>query len=267
MTLGSILGMISRLCVKSPFVLLGSSLALSLVGMPVLGNGGPVDSFSSSPTGDVRPIEMSKVRLVSERLTIDLGEDGEQYTANAMYELMNSAAPVEVTFGVPLVVGPRYMSDCSGATDVWEGQCDAVRAASSVRLSVEEREYHCRLAGRPQKTEREEVRQVWCVASVSVPRGNAIKVRLRYRGSLEFFDTQTTFSALREYGPRLMVYDVSAAGYWEGLVRDIEVRINPGVFADLVNPLNPDGWTRDGPSWILRGHDVDLKKMGGSHCR
>lgn len=252
---------VSRSCANFQVVCLGVCPILLLLATPVFGNGGPVDGLTSSATGDVRPTKISQVHLVSERLTIDLGGDGKHYTVAAVYTLTNSIAPIDVTLGVPLVVGPKDMSECAGATDAWEGQCDAVRAAATVRLSLGDVQYRCRLAGEPKKLARKDVRQVWCIASLSIPQGHSIDLGLRYEGSFEFVDTKTTFSALREYGQRHMVYDFSPAGYWNGPVRDIEVRVNPGIFTELVRPLTPDGWRREGQSWILRGRNVDLRRI------
>lgn len=229
-----------------------------LLGLPATGraNGGPVSMTLPTARGDVAPIEESRVRLVSERLRINLDEDGDRYAVEAQYTLSNaSGAPVAVTYGVPLTWDELYPEEAKRAESY----------PADVVVELEGRRSRCRFGEvrRQKELGYGYVRSAaWCVADLVVPPGDGHLLSLRYPGVLLHGDDGVSTSPFTFFSSRALEYDLAPAGGWAGPTESLSVVLEAGPWADHIEALEPKGWRRLGSRFELRRPGPDLSALG-----
>jgi hypothetical protein len=225
------------------------------VGTAVLANGGPVDWTRSGLRGGIVAKQANSARLRSEDLTITVDPDGKHYDVSAKYLLSNAEADAVVRFGVPLL----WMED---------DPRQARRAADAVLIKVGDNETRCTLL---KETVTLDVNRYddmdgtptggWCVARLTIPRGDAVPLVLTYRGDLLFTDAEYSKSAFVSYGPRVLKYAFFPAGYWTGPAERVSVTVDLGRYAGAEQVVSPPGVGKQGDKLAWTFTNVDLKKV------
>ena len=204
-------------------------------------NGGPVGWNEPGGTGDLAPRQQTGIRLVSETLRIAVQDDRDRFAVDATYQLDNPGDPATVPFGVPLT-----------AAEFAEG--DPKKAAKAIRITAAAKSVDCEVVRN--KADSDEILG-WCVAEIEVPSGPS-SLTLKYVADLRHTDTATNKSPFTRYGARELVYHLHPAGYWAGNADFVDVRVDPGPYAEVKGPVFAD----PPPSaWSWRFEDVDLKEV------
>jgi hypothetical protein len=203
-------------------------------------NGGPVEWTLASGRGGLSPVAVD-VALVAEDLRIAVAADGRHVDVVATYELANPGAARRVTFGVPVA-----------STDA----ASARTLARTISVTSGGRRRGCRLTDEraeqaPGGDEEYMLRPaVWCTTALTVAAG-ASTVTLRYRGELEFSDSELSKSPLVSRNYRTLSYPLYPAGGWKGPSK-LHVEVDPGPLAGLID---------------LTGEHVEAPKPAGSALR
>lgn len=246
-------------------------VALVTAPLIALANGGPVDLSTGSPNGILRPVEQSKVQLLSENLSLKLLPDGKSFNARATYTVNAEEALVQ-GYMVPLEWGMTYGEATTIDQLVENGLAreTIAKIEKSVVIKVTAGgttvAYGCKLDGKvqqkPSKTymygdsvEDSQVSYSWCVSTLKLGAGVST-IELSYRGEMEFVDDETSKSTLTNYMPRTLRYDFSPAGYWganSGFTLNVEMDISEypgrmlGTLPPFENPARAGGKLRWGP--------------------
>ena len=220
----------------------------------VLANGGPVDWTRSGARGGLVPKQTNTVRLRSEDLAIAIDPDGKHYDVSAKYLLANADAETTVRFGVPLL----WMDDPSGAH----------RAADAVRIKVGGTESRCMLIKESVTLDVNRFEDMdgtptggWCVARLTIPKGDAVPLLLSYRADLLFTDAEYSKSAFVMYGRRTLRYVFFPAGYWVSPAERVSVTVDLGRYAGAEQVTAPPGVVKDGTKLAWTFTNVDLRKV------
>ncbi len=268
-----------------------SSLPLLAVALsPLLAgaNGTSVGASRGSPLGGIVPLQNTQVRLVGEKLTITLREGAtcvkhdptrlpsrsscttKHYDVVARYTLANPTRAASLLYGVPLIARPEQM----GAM------------AKSVRITLAGRQHRCTVPARPPEapaslTDAEAVGEqlrkegrvmselmawqgAWCVAPITIPRGERVALELRYTGELLWDDWDGPGCAFFDYA-RHLYYPLAPAGYWAGRPEAIDLRVELGAHAALTRVAGPAGHTRSPTAVTWRLVRPELKKVAPLH--
>ena len=216
-------------------------------------NGGPVDWTEGTPQGGLALKQETKVRLMTEDLSIKLDKDLDHYQVTAVYWLNNTGASTDVNFGVPMQWGgkrtpPIVAEDISfeiGANRI-SCQPDEVKTAP---ISEENDD----------GSEQVPTGSAWCIGTFSIPTGPEIALKMMYRAELQFEDLIYSKSAFKVFGHRTLKYPLFPAGYWAGKVERVSARIDLGPYRPRDLLKFPRGAEISGSKirWELK--DVDLK--------
>lgn len=230
------------------------ALAGAGVASRVLANGGPVDWTRSGARGGLVPKQTNSVRLRSEDLAIAIDPDGKHFDVSAKYLLANADAEATVRFGVPLL----WMDDPSGPR----------RAADAVRIKVGETESRCTLIKESVTLDVNRFEDMdgtptggWCVARLTIPKGDAVPLLLSYRADLLFGDAEYSKSAFVMYGRRTLRYMFFPAGYWVGPAERVTVTVDLGRYAGAEQVTAPPDAVKQGSKLQWTFANVDLKKV------
>lgn len=88
-----------------------------LLTTPSLANGGPDDWTHATPIGSARPTSQVATRLVSEELTVTVGQDYDAVQARAVYKLYNPGPVETVRYAVPKLDELYDSEDIRGDTN------------------------------------------------------------------------------------------------------------------------------------------------------
>jgi hypothetical protein len=232
----------------------GRAAAVVVLGMAVSAataraNGGPVAAGDTVTRGGITPLERGDIDLVEEKAVIKVASSAEVYWVDARYVLRNPTGPKTLLFGVPIRQDRQMVDDPGIRIDV-AGQpvpCE-VRDSDDIKGNL-------RSLGDPQDYERP---ASWCVASVTVPQGDRVPLRLRYKGETSFEDMEFSSYRLGDHHPRELVYDIYPAGYWGGPDARVSIAIDvsalPGV-STTPDP-KPTAATPERLEWQMRGQDL-----------
>jgi len=220
----------------------------------VLANGGPVDWTRAGLRGGLVPKQSNAVRLRTEDLAITIDPDGSHYDVSAKYLLANTDAEATIRFGVPLL----WMDDPSAAH----------RAADAVRIKVGETESRCVLLKESVTLDVNRYEDMdgtptggWCVARLTIPKGDAVPLQLNYRGDLLFTDAEYSKSVFVAFGRRTLRYMFFPAGYWVGPAARVAVTVDLGRYAGTEQVTAPPGVVKQGSKLAWTFTNVDLKKV------
>lgn len=211
-------------------------------------NGGPVEDADVRGKGDVAPIDDPHIRLVSETLLLTLHGGG--FRADAEYVLSNRGAPREVMLGIPTGWDREHFEYGTEALDI------ATAGGREVKIRIGGKSHSCvptpskdrELRGDPDSPPARV--NVWCVARVKVPSGDAIPLSLQYVGH-GFGDANALY----------VEYVLAPAGYWRGPAEHVRIAIDGrGAKVNLLWP--PGGRVDEGGIIRWEGRDVDLKTLG-----
>ncbi|HMF41054.1 MAG TPA: hypothetical protein VKQ32_10175 [Polyangia bacterium] len=231
-------------------------IALSGVGLAsdVLANGGPVDWTEAGARGGLVPKQQTTVRLRSEDLTIAIDPDGKHYDVSAKYLLSNAGDETTIRYGVPLLWG--------------EDPKSPRRAADAVRIKVGDTDNRCTLIKESVALDPSKYDQMdgaptggWCVARLTIPKGDAVPLVLTYRADLLFTDADYSKSAFVSYGARLLRYTFFPAGFWVGPAERVSFTVDLGRYAGTERTTAPPGAVKQGSTLAWAFTSVDLKKV------
>lgn len=211
-------------------------------------NGGPVEDADVRGRGDIAPIDAPDIRLVSETLLLTLHSGG--FRADAEYVLSNRGAPREVTLGIPTGWSPTFFEYGTEALDI------ATAGGREVRIRIGGKSHSCV----PTPSKERELRgdpdspparvNVWCLARLKIPSGDAIPLSLQYFGS-----------GWGDANGLHIEYLLAPAGYWRGPAEHVRIAIDDrGMKVNLLWP--PGGRVDEGGIIRWEGRDVDLKTLG-----
>jgi hypothetical protein len=234
--------MSGRVAVVAVLGMVGSSAV-------VRANGGPVAEGSIVTRGGITPLERGDIELVEERAVIKVASSAEVYWVDARYVLRNPTGPKTLLFGVPIQRDPQMVDDPGIKIDV-AGQpvaCE-VRAPDGIKGNL-------RSLGDPQGYD---TPRSWCVATVTIPEGERVPLRLRYKGESSFEDMEFTEARLGDHHPRELVYDIYPAGYWGGPDASVSIAVDVSALPGV--PATPDPKptvaTPERLEWRMRGQDL-----------
>jgi len=244
------------------------SALLLLVPVVASANGGPVAWNSPSGHGDLVPTKVANIHLVSERLRIELGADGDTYRVRAEYVLENtSGKPVRVNYGVPLRWVPDPFMEEQTEPDA-QAKALAAKGLRDYPVSVD-----ISLAGKRRPCTLKNVRraspqanrvtpfEAWCVTDLDFPPGSREVLTLSYPGSLEFEDWAYSKSPFTVFSKRRLEYFLAPAAAWKGPPEFVDIDLEAGTWADDLWDLSLDGGVREGSR--IKWHLVrpDMKKL------
>lgn len=210
-------------------------------------NGGPVEWSVASGTGGLAPVEV-EVALLAEDLRIAIAGDGRHFDVVARYELSNPGRARRVTFGVPVswtLHEPFAEAEVTPAT-----RSPHARAmARTISVTTGGRRRGCRLTDTPAPAGTRAdagslTRAAWCTTALTIAAGRSTVV-LRYRGELDFSDSEVSKSPLISRHLRTLYYPLYPASGWKGPTR-LDVEVDLGPLAGLVVDALPAGATTRG---------------------
>ena len=182
-----------------------------------LANGGPVDWTEGTPQGGFALKQQTKIRLMTEDLSIKLDKDLDHYQVIAVYWLNNTGGPTGLTFGVPMQ---------------WGGKRTPSIVAKDISFEISGKRSSCRAAEVkitpiPEENDdgSEQVRTgtAWCIGTISIPTGAEIALKMTYPAELQFEDMLYSKSAFKVFGHRTLKYPLFPAGYWAGKIERVSV--------------------------------------------
>lgn len=266
------------------FSLLGALSSLSPG--EALANGTSVGASRGSPLGGIVPLQSRQVRLVGEKLLIKLRDGAtcvrvdemgrrsscttKHYDVVARYTLSNPARTARLLYGVPLVA-----------------EADRAKAmASSVRILVAGKVHRCTIpaqappapgslpsaeeVARRVREENDEVSEIlkwtssWCVAPITIPKGERVRLELRYSGELFWDDWDGPGCAFFHY-TRHLVYPLAPAGYWAGRPEAVDIRVELGRYGGITRVVGPKGHVQSPTTVEWHLPRPDLKKVTPLH--
>ncbi len=235
------------------------AICITLLPTAAYANGGPVAWTDATGGGGISPITNSDISLTSERLNLVVEDDARHFRAHACYMLSNPKRAQTVKYGVPLL----WSTDPFGQAVDTAPSKGAIAAARSIKIRVGGKDHSCTIQGESKALpDNAALRRGWCVAEVTVPKGDVVSLLLTYRGELLFEDAEYSKSALTSFDYRRLRYELFPAGHWAGKARRVSISVDLGRFAGLA--VFGEHGTRPAPSkksaarleWDLR--DVDL---------
>jgi len=249
--------------------------AVAALLLPLAAAAAPVAWSGPSGRGDLAPIAPTVVRLLSERLLVQLEEDGRRYRVLAQYTLANPGPPVELALAVPL----QWFPDISGDGDFDRVDLPAAsQVARELQVGVPGRFVPCALGEprrvrpravppweRPEDFPRVEAR---CLARLRVPTGAEIPVTLAYAGELEFVDLRSPGSPFTSFDVRRLRHGLSSAAGWAGPPGLLEVEFALGPWEGLFQPTLPAaGWRAESGRLLLRAEGAALTGLSALEGR
>lgn len=238
--------MSNRILIATIFVL------FSFGSEKVFANGGPVDWTEGTPQGGVALKQETKIRLMTEDLSIKLDRDLDHYQVTAVYWLNNPGAATSVNFGVPMQ---------------WGGKRTPPIVAKDISFEVGGKRFSCRPAEVKTAPISEDEAgpetvpsgSAWCIGTISIPTGPEVALKMTYRAELEFEDDIFSKSAFKRFDYRTLKYPLFPAGYWAGEVERVSVRIDLGPYRPRDLLKFPKGAEVSGSGINWKPEKVDLK--------
>jgi hypothetical protein len=233
----------------------GAAVAVVVLGMAASAaiaraNGGPVAEGNIVTRGGITPLERGDIELVEEKAVLKVASSAEVYWVDARYVLRNPAGPKTLLFGVPIQRDAQMVDDPGIKIDV-AGRpfpCE-LRAPTDIKGDL-------RPLGDPQNSI--DTPRSWCVASITVPQGDRVPLRLRYKGETSFEDMEFTAARLGDHRPRELTYDIYPAGYWGGPDASVSIAVDVSALPGV--PATPDpkptATTPERLEWQMRGQDL-----------
>lgn len=212
----------------------------------------PVDYVDRNGYGDLAPKEAGDVRLVTEDLRLGLVEDaaeGNYFRIKSDYTVVNLGPRREVSLGVPMEWQASNKEERQVLLERPPAKWKAYDAAH-VRITVAGKKVACE-----PRTERAlddspyarhgPVVLGWCVAKVSLPHGERIKVSMETTS----FVRDVAGSAVQQIG-----YWLAPAGGWAGKVDRLHIEVDLGAYAPFGKVVSPAGAVVEGQfvRWDLR---------------
>ena len=196
------------------------------------------------------PLERVDIELVEENATIKVAGNAETFWVDARYVLRNPKGPKTLLFGVPMLRDVQFINGDAGVRIDVAGKAVACTLRSTVDLKGNLRPLGDLQAYDTPKS--------WCVASITIPQGDRVPLRLRYKDSTNFEDNEFTEARLGDHHDRRLVYDVYPAGYWGGPDAHVAIAVDvsalPGV--PITPSPKPTTVTPEKVEWQLRGRDL-----------
>jgi len=223
---------------------------MAMVGA-ALANGGPVAGPIQAPSGRITLRQEANIRLVSERLHIVMSDDLSHYTVDAEYVLANPDGARSLSYGVPFLDWLDFDAKEPGIEVTVGGtvhRCERIEPAESGLGGALQEEFDV-------------VGRAWCVFPLTIPQGEAVPLRLSYRSQPLFSDSETNKRLLTTFSRRVLLYELSPAGFWAGKADKVDITVELGARAELARVVGPPGGVREGRTvrWSLL--QADLKAL------
>lgn len=225
--------------------------AAALLPAAALANGGPVDWTSGLGTGGPRLGRSQQVRLVSEELSITVGDS--LVEAEAVYRLENTGGPVEVDYAIPIESLKGYdLPQARRAT--------VVLLEGGSRLPVEtvvteDSIPHPEGWTVPGRT-------TWHTTALAFDSAETITVTARVAMPPYYEDFATTKSFFPSWSARHFRWTLAPAGGWGGGVADsfscrVDMRPVLRLGCEVDSVRGPGGWAGEG-LWTVEESRFDM---------
>lgn len=238
-----------------------------------LANGGPDDWTHPTAVGSARPSSQVRTRLVSEDLTVTMGDDYDAIHSRAVYRLHNPGGPEEVRYAVPRL-DELYPEE--GSWNTPDGKASVKLTLGGRALPCTDRAlakpipvpYEHKKLVNPDVLENPPDEPVWdvqtttfqvgtvCEATFTVPEGDSELVLEVVEEPLHF-----SWSTSKDKHPgisdRRWMWMLAPAGSWSGRVEHVSIDVDLGPYAQTAT-VHGSGWSSEGSHRRKRLTDVDL---------
>lgn len=236
------------------------ALGIAALSQPLFGNGGGYFRGGVERAGDVtgfEPEETAKIRIVDEKLTVDLGPTAAE--VEVRYLMRNETdKKVKVKFGFPVeesfdhndFAPPEEQKD-SQKTGLKYCQNYAIAASGKPIVSKWREET------KPSTDKRFDGIAGWLVSEIEFEAGEEKPVLIRFRSvyPLNEWSMSATFST----GSSLFKYRLSTAAVWAGTIGAGKITLRPvGIPADDLKVLKPvNRFKKSGNNWVWDFKDLE----------
>lgn len=227
---------------------------------PVLGNGGGYFRGGVERAGDVagfEPAETAKIRIVDEKLTVDLGATAAE--VEVRYLMRNETdQKVKVRFGFPVEesfdhsdFAPPEKHKSAGKAELKYCQDYAIAASGKAIASKWQEET------KPSTDKRFDGIAGWLVSQIEFAAGEEKPVLIRFRSVYPLSETRMSHNI--STGSLLFKYRLSTAAVWAGTIGTGKITLRPvGISADDLKVLKPvNRFKKSGDNWVWDFKDLE----------
>jgi hypothetical protein len=239
-------------------VWLAMGIAASI--QPVLGNGGGYFRGGVERAGDVagfEPAETAKIRIVDEKLTVDLGAAAAE--VEVRYLMRNETGQkVKARFGFPVEesfdrndFAPPEEQGPAGKTKLKYCRNYAIAASGKpVAASWQEET-------KPSADKRFAGIAGWLVSQIEFAPGEEKPVSIRFRSGYPL--SESSVSESESTGSSIFKYRLSTAAVWAGTIGTGRITLRPaGISADDLKVLKPvNRFKKSGGNWVWDFTDLE----------
>ncbi|QJE96306.1 NADase-type glycan-binding domain-containing protein [Luteolibacter luteus] len=221
--------------------------------LPLLGNGGGYFRGGIRSTGDIElfePEEVEKIRMLDEKLTIDLGT--KEAKVEIRYLLKNeTTGKVRVRFGFPVEeLFDDYMGMRPPNPD--DGKDGKLKYCNDYKITAGGKDLTGKWKAESSKDESKKIKGIagWLVSELGFEPGEEKPVMISftsgYPASNSFVSERTFDSA------SIFKYRLSSAACWAGTIGTGKIVVRPaGAAADEIKVLKPvNRFKKEGSSWV-----------------
>lgn len=236
-----------------------SIVVLTLFSILAWANGGPIDGSAVYTVGNIRPIRVASVTLMSEDLALKMEGDFTRIRASYRLQHKSSSSQRTITYGFPVDIIYNEFTEDLDWRDTYVPEMQFLLNGQKLEIKKEVRE----------KTgtkvvdgygEGYEKRTVWFVTDFEIPAGETAELEIQYLVKNGFTDWETSKSAIPFFDVRRLYYDFSAAQYWgDGTlpVLNVSVEATENVLA-VIEGLDMQ---QEGNIYTYHGENVSLEDL------
>ncbi|MFW2331660.1 MAG: NADase-type glycan-binding domain-containing protein [Nitrospinota bacterium] len=246
------------------------TILASLIGTNAFANGGPVDWTGVTPLGGIRLNPVKDIHLDKEELDIKLLDNLNDYSVIAKYHLNNTGEKTKILFGIPL----SWMGNAGDVFEATKAELTRIekerkkkiaKTSALIKLMLNGVQIKCKPAelSRLQSNDsypKQLKTKNWCVTNLSLKKGRNSLV-MKYNASMFYNDSAFTKSVFTVFEQRNLMYELFPAGYWDGNLRELKIKIDLGDYTDFVDNISPKKYKQNGNILEWNFKDVDLKKL------
>lgn len=235
-------------------------LGIAVLSQPLLGNGGGYIRGGVERAGDVtlfEPEETEKIRIVDEKLTVDLGAGAAE--VEVRYLMRNETdKKVKVKFGFPVEesfdrneYAPPEEQKSARKTELKYCQNYAIAASGEPVISKWQEET------KPSTDKQFHGIAGWLVSQITFEAGEEKPVLIRFRSIYPLHEW--SMSSRVSSGNSLFKYRLSTAAVWAGPIGTGKITLRPaGIPADDLKVIKPvNRFKKSGDNWVWDFKDLE----------
>jgi hypothetical protein len=230
------------------------------VSVSLSGNGGGYHRGGLASSGDVMGFEpegTGKVRIVDEKLEVELGESMVQVRVRYLMRNM-SGKRVKVRFGFPVEEGPE-MALGEGLDGKWTKKNDSLQYVRDYRIEAggKRLKTEWEVESKPAIDKRFAKLKGWLISELRFDAGEEKVVRISFGSAYE--QSMEAVSDDVHEGALKFVYRLSTGAVWEGPIGNGRIELKPvGIPAGELRVIKPvNRFRREGDSWVWDFKDLE----------